>query len=383
MAIEDKDVIEEVVENVADAQHLGMSDADFLNAPVPDVEPVETTTEDDDNEQNESDDDSSDNDEGQAESEVPEEVSTEVTDNKNIQSDTQEEDTTKDKTKVEELKPEAVIDYKAAYEQLFTPFKANGREVKIDNVEDAISLMQMGANYNKKMAGLKPSLKILKLLENNGLLDESKLSFLIDLDKKDPAAINKLVTDSGINPMDIDTKSATDYKAKVHTIDEREIDLDTVLDEIQDTPTYTRTLNIVSQKWDTASKQHVAAQPQLLKIINSHIASGVYDVIAERVEKQRMFGTLDGVSDLDAYRKVGDELHANGGFNHLDSFQRNTSKAPVIVTPKPKQTDPALKDKRRAAGSSSVASDTTVSKEFNPLSMSDAEFSKLAESRYA
>ena len=89
-------------------------------------------------------------------------------------------------------------DYKAEYLRLLAPFKANGKEIAVSTVDDAISLMQMGANYNKKMAGLKPSLKMLKLLENSGLLSEEKISYLIDLEKKNPAAINKLIKDSGI-----------------------------------------------------------------------------------------------------------------------------------------------------------------------------------------
>ena len=36
---------------------------------------------------------------------------------------------------------------------LFSPFKANGREMQVSSVEDIRTLMQMGANYNKKMEG--------------------------------------------------------------------------------------------------------------------------------------------------------------------------------------------------------------------------------------
>ena len=39
-------------------------------------------------------------------------------------------------------------DYKAASEQVFKPFKSNGKQITVANPEDAISLMQMGANYN-------------------------------------------------------------------------------------------------------------------------------------------------------------------------------------------------------------------------------------------
>ena len=253
-----------------------------------------------------------------------------------------------EKTPVEQENPVAV-DFEAEYKRLLTPFRANGREITVTSVDDAISLMQMGANYNKKMAALKPNLKLMKLLENNGLLSEEKISWLIDLDKKSPDAINKLVQDSGLNPMDFDAEKAGEYKPKIHTVDEREMELDTVLDDLQSTPTYNRTLAIVSKEWDGASKQVIAGSPQLLKVINSHVESGIYDLISKEVERERVFGRLNGLSDIEAYRQVGDALQARGGFNHLGSSQGKNATVPVIVQPKPKKVeDDTLNEKRRA-----------------------------------
>lgn len=280
--------------------------------------------------------------------------------------------------------PEDKVDYEAEYKRLIAPFKANGREIQVRSAEDAIALMQMGANYNKKMAALKPNLKIMKLLENNGLMSEEKLSFLIDLDKKNPAAINKLVQESGIDPMDLDAEKAGEYRPKIHAVDDREIDLDTVLDEIQDTPTYARTLDVVSQKWDGASKQVISQTPQLLKVINAHMESGIYDLISKEVESERMFGRLNGLSDIESYRQVGDAIQARGGFNHLTNGQvKPQPLPPVIVEPKPKKVeDDKLKDKRRAASSTKPVAPTTAIKDFNPLALSDEEFSKLADNRF-
>jgi len=85
--------------------------------------------------------------------------------------------------------------------EITAPFRANGKDMQIDSVEDVRKLMQMGANYNKKMAAIKPNLKFIKMLENNDLLNEESISYLIDLQKKDPAAIKKLLKDSGTNPL--------------------------------------------------------------------------------------------------------------------------------------------------------------------------------------
>jgi hypothetical protein len=277
---------------------------------------------------------------------------------------------------------QGAVDFESEYRRLLAPFKANGREIKVNSVDEAVTLMQMGANYNKKMAALKPNLKLMKLLENNGLLNEEKIGFLIDLGRKDPAAINKLVKDSGIDPMDLSAEQASAYKQTAYTVDDREIELDTVLDDIQGTPSYNRTLEVVSTKWDAASKQVIAGTPQLLKVINDHISNGIYDVISKEIESERMFGRLNGVSDIEAYRRIGDSLHAKGAFNHLvqgsSPTQAKPAAQPVVVTPKPKVEDDKLKDKRRAASSTKpAATGNSTPSEFDPLALSDDEFSKL------
>lgn len=283
---------------------------------------------------------------------------------------------------------ESAIDYKKEYEKLLAPFVANGKEIKVNNVADAVSLMQMGANYNKKMAALKPNLKLLKLLESNGLLSEERVGFLIDLEKKNPDAINKLIKESGIDPMDLDAEKADDYKPTVRTVDDKELELDAVLEEIQDTPSYSKTIQVVGKEWDAASKQTVANSPSILKIINSHMQSGVYDVIQEEMERERMFGRLQGLSDIEAYRQVGDAIQARNGFAHLNvnanGQGQQTSTNPRVVQPKPKNgNEEKLKEKRRAASTAKpTGSNPKVAGDFNPLALSDEEFSKLVKSNF-
>lgn len=280
----------------------------------------------------------------------------------------------------------STVDYKKEYERLLAPFKANGRDIQVKNIDEAITLMQMGANYNKKMAALKPNLKIMKMLENNNLLTEDKINFLIDLDKKNPAAINKLVKDSGIDPMDLDAEKASAYKQTAYTVDDREIELDTVLDELQGSPSYNRTLEIVGTKWDAASKQVIASTPQILRVINDHVSSGIYDAITKEIENERMFGRLRGMSDIEAYRQVGDAMHARGAFNSLvqgsSQNQQQQSQQQVVVPPKPKADDGKLKEKRRAASSTKPATTSTEKTDFDPLSLSDEDFGKLVNKQF-
>ena len=382
---------------------LEMSDEELMNydpSALEELDKEEETTDpvdQEDEEQKDTDDAEDSTDEDEADKASDEEGEADAdTDEKESDDDEQdaEEVAPEQKLKDEGVKeekpdtPEAgAVDYKAEYERLIAPFKANGRDISVKNVDDAIALMQMGANYNKKMAALKPNLKLLKMLENNNLLTEDKISFLIDLEKKNPDAINKLMKDSGLDPMDLDAEKASAYRPKTYTVDDREIELDTVLDELQGSPAYNRTLDIVSNKWDGASKQTIAGSPQILKVLNDHVDRGIYDLIIKEVESERVFGRLNGLSDIEAYRQVGDSIQARGGFDHLGTGRspqgQQTPVAGKVVTPKPKQADDErLKEKRRAASSTKPVAPKSLPKDFNPLALSDDEFSKIGIDKF-
>lgn len=292
-----------------------------------------------------------------------------------------EEPAEKDTPEEKDEKPKDQVDYKAEYEKVFAPFTANGKQMQVQTAEEAITLMQMGANYNKKMAALKPNLKLLKLLENNGILSEEKLSFLIDLDKKNPDAITKLVKDSGLDPLEMDV-SKSDYKPNTYTVHDREIELDSVLSDIQDTPTYNKTISVVGTKWDGESKKIIVENPQLIKVINDHMANGVFDLISNEVDRQRALNRLNGVSDIEAYRLVGEEMHTRGA---LKPASQPAQKAPGTVREpvptKPKVENQDTRSKKLAASTPKAAAPVKNDLDFNPLALSDEDFAKIGNPR--
>lgn len=344
---------------------LDMSDEEFENAPIPDeivAEDVEVV--DNDNEEEE---------EVSTEEVDVSDESTEVGDT----SDTTDKDDSVDNTNEEDTDKEtSKINYQAEHEKLLGKFKANGKDMQVSSVEDAITLMKMGANYNKKMAGLKPNMKLLKMLENNNLLDESKLSYLIDLEKKNPEAVKKMIKDSGIDPLDVDLKKDTEYKPGTYTVDDNEVELDGVLDEIRDTASFEDTIDIISNKWDASSKKVLVDNPAIIKVINEHVDSGIYEQINTIIESERMLGRLANLSDLEAYKQVGDVLQANGSFNQQQQEQK-----PAAAAPK-KAIDPKLKSRKKAASSTKTTISKKVNADFNPLALSDEEFDKIAGSNY-
>lgn len=379
---------------------LEMSDEDFMNAPpyptsdepeeevesseeevVEETEQEEETDSEDSVDSDEDDvEDESEEDSGDEEDE-PTGEDDEVTDESD-EDETDEDEEPKEKEEVsDEEKDGELSEAEKQLAKLFSPFKANGREIKIDSVEDAIQLMQMGANYSKKMAAMKPGLRVLKMLEQHDLMDEGKLSFLIDISKKKPEAISKLLKDSGLDPLDIDLDKSDEYKPGTYNVSDSEIAVESILDEIKDTASYRRTLDIVSTKWDESSRQIIVQNPELIRVINDHVGDGTYDKINAVMEKERMLGRLTGVSDLQAYKIIGDMLFGN---------PQQQPPAPVPAghvvaksTPSKANDDSKLKSRKKAASPTKAApSSTKKDDDFNPLSLSDEEFEKIAANNY-
>ena len=59
-------------------------------------------------------------------------------------------------------------DYKAFHDKMMAPFVANGKTIQLQSVDEAIQLMQMGANYTRKMQSIAPHRKVLMMLEKMG-----------------------------------------------------------------------------------------------------------------------------------------------------------------------------------------------------------------------
>ena len=351
---------------------LDMSDEEFLNAPPPveaSEEPVEAQEEEEDTEVEEEPEEAP---EGSGElSEDTDEEPTEEEEDNGLQEQGQEE-----ADEVEDTKPEE-IDYKSFYDALTSPFKANGKEMKVESIDDARQLMQMGANYNKKMATLKPHLKVVKTLEKAGIGEED-LNYLLDLKNRNPEAIKKLLKDSDIDPLDIDTSSDLNYTPNKYSVTDKEVELDNILSEIQDTDSFNKTIDVIGNKWDEKSKQVLVDQPQVIKVINEHVSNGIYDKIMSVVERERVLGRLSGLSDIEAYKQVGDALNAQGAFNGQPSSTESQQNVKATTN----KVDPRVASKKKAA--SATRSKPTVKKQndFNPLSMSDEEFEKQFNSKF-
>jgi hypothetical protein len=337
---------------------MSASDEDILNATSPDQYiPVDPPA---------------DTDTGTTEEETeviqpePEEPATEVT--------TEEESSVTD-----EVPEETIVEAQSQLDLLFAPLVANGKEIKIDNVDDARRLMQMGLGFNKKMANLKPHLKLIKMLENNNLLDESKLSFLIDVNKKDPKAIGKLLADSEIDPLNL--TQGNDYTPNTYSVSDSELELNNTLDNLKESKHYGQLLDVVVNKWDGASKELLVSNPGVIEILHEQMASGIYGQVTAVMERERALGRLSGLSDLEAYKIVGDDMNAKGLLKVITPVQ--TKATPVTQAIKSNAAESALKSRKLAASpTKSSPSKKQDLNDFNPLAMSDEEIANMTLDKF-
>lgn len=267
------------------------------------------------------------------------------------------------------------------YDKIMAPFKANGKMVELKTPEEAIQLMQMGANYTRKLQELQPHKKLLLMLQNNGLLDEGKLSFLIDVERKNPEAIKKLIKDSGVDPLDIDTNSEPAYVEGSHTVTDAEVLFRTKLDDVSSAPGGTEMLSNIDKTWDKASKEMLWENPEVLSIIQEQRESGVYGRIVAEMDRQITLGQISPSTPfLAAYKSVGDSMVKANAF-------AGSGDAPVVTEPKVLATRAAgVKSEVSNGDKASAASATRAAPgkadvSVNFLAMSDDQFLKTMAGR--
>lgn len=295
---------------------------------------------------------------------VTEQKTTEVTETKSqVKEPTAKSDKSNEKLTVDN------IDFKEVYNTIFKPFKANGKEITPKTAEDVVSLMQMGANYTKKMQLISPIRKTYESLSQAGVKTDEDLNFLIDLHKGDQEAIKKLLQKHKVEPLEIDLDT-TNYVPKNNLVSDDDVKYAEVLEDISDS--LPKIDEIINRVWDPESKKQILKDPKYLKALHEEIVYGRFDKIQSEVETHKTFGRYKDVSDLEAY---------------LDVLQKQLAKQPKEAAVKPATTaykqptnTTPVPDKTKAAptrGQTTNSKKSTLTPE-DLLSMPEEEFLKLS-----
>lgn len=271
----------------------------------------------------------------------------------------------------------SIEDLQGFQSAILAPLKANGKTIEIKSKEEAIQLMQMGADYTRKLQGLRAHRKSISMLEQHGLLDEAKLSYLIDLSNGDPSAIQKLLKDRQVDPLDINVKEESTYQAHTqHVPSDAEVAFTTGLDELKASDDGQATIRVLND-WDQASKDLLYQNPEIMGAIHTQRANGTYDVVVAELERRRVFDrNLAGQPFIRAYHQVATELDA--AKRQADEEARAAALVRKPVATVVAASKPAVTNAAKAAAASSTRSSgqkVTVTKNF--LAMSDEEFAKM------
>ena len=281
---------------------------------------------------------------------------------------------------VEDTSSDSATDYESQYKKIVgTPFKANGKEITVDSADDAIKLMQMGANYHKQMQQLKPAKRIIAMLEQAGMLDENKLNHAIDIMNGNSAAIHKLIQERNVDVSDLYSDSEVDYTPNQHQVTDERIELDTLFNELNSTSHGQRVLQEVAGTWDEKSRYTIGQTPEILRLLSNQIESGIYDVIVAEVDKQRMLGNIPANAPmLQAYEQVGKYLQANG---RLIPAGSNVGKVPTQQTKEFKQHQATVpsngSNTRKRVANTARSNTSSISTQMdNVFAMSDEDFKR-------
>lgn len=270
--------------------------------------------------------------------------------------------------------------------QALAPLRAAGRDVQIQSVEELRQLAQKGIDYTRKTKALAETRKFTTMLERAGLLDEDKLTFLIDLNAKNPQAIAKFLKDSEIDPLDIDTRSEPAYVAGDHKVSDQEINVRNTIEDIVSRDGGQDVIDLITNTWDKQSQAEVVNDPNGLEVVYQHKQSGVYDRVVEFVERQRLVNNIPASTPfIHAYVQAFRHMANTGQFADIqakiDAGVHNAQTQPAQVrepvatrtaAPKPKVTNGA------AASAASVSQPTRVqqSTATDLSKMSDEAFMK-------
>lgn len=280
----------------------------------------------------------------------------------------------------------------AYYAEMTAPLKAVGKTLEIRSPAEARRLMQLGANYNKRMQELAPSRKAVAMLEQAGLLgNEENLSLLISASKGDKAALQKLLADQSIDPLDLDTERAGDYTPGAYRVSDEDLRFNEALREVSQTELGLSLVAEIDETWDTASKAKVYQHPETLEQFRQARENGDYAKITAEVDRLRTLGQVShDMPFFDAYVRVGHYMLQQGllGSNagQPEDAAAQTAKLPSAGQPGaqpqvlghrvavPRGSNP---NGDRAKATATPARSTSAKPQpVNPLSLSDEEYSK-------
>ena len=262
-------------------------------------------------------------------------------------------------------------DYKAVYERLFgQPIRAAGQDIKLNSPDEAISLIQKGVGFHSKLNRIHNELKYVEMLRNNGLLDEEKLSHLIDVQAGKPGAIKKLLDSVKVDPLTLDSAEASTYAPSDHRVTDEQVVFQSTVADLSASEAGRKVLTD-AQAWDQATKAEIYRTPAVLQVLTEQKEMGRYDLIVAELNRAKLLGQLPpGETFLQSYTRVGQQMMQAGKFGPVPG----TAPTPTPVAQKTVTPPPPANSKKAAAAAPTRASAPGAKPQVNIDEMDDDAF---------
>jgi len=329
---EDEDMQEDESENFEDTDHTeDEEDDEDLEAETNDLiddegedtdEESEDLDEDEDEENAQLDEDedeteSEDEDETESEDEDEDENEAETDDTKEPEGDDtdgsedQETDELDYKSEYQKLLEES-DKYKSFFKEVTSEFTANGKKMKgFDDPKKIIQAQQMAAGFSEKMAGFKPYRPFMSALKERGITENpDKFNLAMSLLDGDPEAIKKHIKDLNIDPFEMDMENIN-YQSRNLVSSDLELAFDDMIETADRAGVRDRVQQVIGRDWDDQSVVELLEDPQSSADLVSHLNSGTYDMVQDRIAEKKRIDVNNVFSRkpmIEQYREAANEL---------------------------------------------------------------------------
>ena len=198
------------------------------------------------------------------------------------------------------------------YDEVTGEFVANGKKTRgFDDPKKIIQSQQMAAGLGEKMAAFKPYRPFMKEMKERGMLDNpEKFNLAMQLLDGDPEALKKQLKEADIDPLEMDMDDIN-YISKNQVASNIEIALDDVMENATQYGVDAQIREVISNDWDDDSVIELLEDPQNSADLISHMNSGVYDIVLDRMSEKRRVDTnqiYTSKSKIEQYREAVVEL---------------------------------------------------------------------------
>lgn len=276
-------------------------------------------------------------------------------------------------------------DYKQFFDKVTATFTANGKNMQVTDPNDIVRLMQMGLNYNKKMEAIKPYTGIVRTLADNNI-GEQELSFLLDLHKKDPAAIAKLLKDANVDTYDLPDLEESPYETKTKVMSVEQAQLNDVLSDISNQSGGSEIIMHLGNPdiWDNTSLRFFNETPESLYYLLQDKKSGMYDIVLDTIQRDKALGKIPeewlNKPRIELYEFIAQQIT-----QERNNQQQVMQQPPRVVGHNRQQ--PNMVQQQHTAplgagmptGTTQVHQQNSLANVPNILQMSDADFERLTQ----